>query len=368
MASKQNSKSKKRASSKPKTSARFDDFSRALNEMLLESGIEENVRLSDLPLASSMESFIDEWVDRIVEIIDVAAQYTEVGRAPCGRLLTFMKIPLVQEGWSYVNISALDLRSTTDFEDLQWHMDAALEDMPLPGIAVWIYPSTSDQRMHTIYIRCDSENQLMLVTSRDSNRPIQRIAGTKKVNLIGELIYRGHVSDIAPWMQLIDEYAEDFRENGLQALNELLMSMGLPKPISGDGWEDFSRAMFRNLSFLQLVMTAGRKHARRPMMEAQALAGAIMIERSEHEARALDQKKSFDADRERARARVVQEKEREDVLKKGVQQLVARLQAENASLRGQAERGNFDLDGSSKSKRLQGGFKSIFSQVLVQKG
>lgn len=346
--------------------SREDRLSRVISSLLKGIGARESVSFDDLPQAALIQSFLDEWLMRILELVDVAQEHMPNGHAPTGRVITFVRVPEEVERWNYLAISAVDSDSVLDFNDLKWIMDEAMEDAIHPTISVWVRPSAGSLRVHTLYVRRDDDNELIVIAASTPELPAQKIVGRKSIGLLGALIFGEGMERLEQWTDLIDAFVADFGEDHTEEMQSVLASWGLKGGLDAARWDELSRAIFLNNRFIQFAMDAGRMHARRPLMEAQSLAGGLALARKKHKADLVEERSTMDQERERDRKRVRKDLDKMDVQLAGARGLVARLQAENVTLKVAISTNPQAIAGGQNSSRnLHEAFQLLFEPLLL---
>lgn len=380
MGSKKNKKQKQQRPQRPQkadglrsiladleTAAKSDGFLAGIfTKILCEKGEEAQVvELSSLSRGALIQAFLDQWLGRLLEYIEVVSE-SHISSAPSpSRVITF-HMAYDSSDWGLGRLFAIDTAVTLDFNDLQQRMQRTIQGLTMPSLAVWLKIDTSGMDRHTIIIRADEDNEVVVVAAPDPTEEHQTIAGKKQVALIGKMMYGdSHISVIEPWMAYIDEMAEGFKKDHLASLQELLSSWGMSEPIDDDRWTELSQLFYTNEKFLEFVMGAGMIHAKPYLKEAHNLTLSNLTLTHDFEEELSRLQTEHEAERERERKRVLKSIERSELQARGAQDLAQRTMRESADLKSKVARlERFGGTNEDRSERMQQSFGALFRPVL----
>lgn len=333
--------------------------------MLKERGEEaEVVEISSLSKGQWIEGFLQEWLKPLMEYIDVIDANTPSRKAALSRVITFHKASDASP-WSYGRLFPVDTFITLDFRNLQDRMQETISNVKVPSLAVWLKMDESGTGLHTLIIRADDENEVVVVAYVNGCGQTQTIAGKRQVALIGEMMYGDqHLSAIEPWVNYIDSMVDRFKQDELEELGLLFKRWGLTEQIDEEKWADLTRIFYTNEKFLEFVMGAGMVHAKPYLKQVHGLAlGHLALQARKQDE--IDQIRSeHEKEREKDRKRVLKSIERSELQAKGSQDLAQRTLKENGDLRGRvAKLERFGGSTDDAIERLHKSFAALFQPV-----
>ena len=243
--------------------------------------------------------------------------------------------------WSIASIHPLDIKTLLDFDDARYNMQKMLSDQSDDAIACWIYPSSKTFEVTTLFALTKIGSECIILDGRDQSSGefiTNFIVDQEVIKNISHAIFSEHKEIINPFMAITDEYIDSLLEN-FETLSDNLQKNGIS--ISKQDFETVVFKIFRNESFISVLMDAARYGAFQPTFEAHSLTLVLQEfreatnkrfqeEREHHKAEVEAEKAKHRKESDRLIEQITSANERASVQSKKANELQQALRKEQA--------------------------------------